>query len=70
MTATTLTVAQKNLGQLMSDVNDSSTPVIIVNDNGKNAVLISEDDWNYIQTIKPCGRTTNKIFNTKGVFEF
>ncbi|MBQ3646681.1 MAG: type II toxin-antitoxin system Phd/YefM family antitoxin [Synergistaceae bacterium] len=49
MTATTLTVAQKNLGQLMSDVNDSSTPVIIVNDNGKNAVLISEDDWNSLQ---------------------
>ena len=49
MTATTLASAQKNLSQLVSDVNDSSSPVIIVNEGGKNAVLISEEDWNSIQ---------------------
>ena len=50
MTATTLTNAQKNLPQLVDDVNDSSRPVIIVNEGtGKNAVLVSEDDWNSIQ---------------------
>ena len=49
MTATTLTRAQENLGQLISNVNDSSVPVIIVNDDGKNAVLVSEEDWNSMQ---------------------
>ena len=50
MTATTLTKAQKNLAQLVEDVNDSCRPVIIVNEgSGKNAVLVSEEDWNSIQ---------------------
>ena len=49
MTATTLTRAQKNLGQLIADVNDSSIPVIIASDDGKNAVLVSEEDWNSMQ---------------------
>ena len=50
MTATTLTRAQENLPQLVSDVNDSCSPIIIVNEgSGKNAVLISEEDWNSIQ---------------------
>lgn len=44
MTATTLNRAKENLGQLISNVNDSSVPVIIVNDDGKNAVLVSEED--------------------------
>lgn len=46
MTATTLTRAQENLGQLVSSVNDSSVPVIIVGNDGRNAVLVSEEDWN------------------------
>ena len=41
--------AQKNFFELLSEVNDNSSPVIIVNDNGKNAVLVSEDDWNSLQ---------------------
>lgn len=49
MTATTLTRARENLGQLISDVNDSSVPVIITSDDGKNAVLVSEEDWNSMQ---------------------
>ena len=50
MTATTLAKAQQNLYQLLEDVNESCRPVIIVNEgSGKNAVLISEDDWNSIQ---------------------
>ena len=48
MTATTLANAQKNLPQLVSDVN-YGRPVIIVNDNGKNAVLISEEGWDSLQ---------------------
>lgn len=36
MTATTIAAAQKNLAQLVADVNDGCTQIIIVNDNGKN----------------------------------
>ena len=49
MIAATLTKAQKNLPQLVNDVNYGYSPVIIVNDDGKNAVLISEEYWNSIQ---------------------
>ena len=49
MTATTLTRAKENLAQLVESVNYGCSPVIIVNDDGKNAVLVSEDDWNSIQ---------------------
>ncbi|MBR1438626.1 MAG: type II toxin-antitoxin system Phd/YefM family antitoxin [Synergistaceae bacterium] len=49
MTATTLTRAQKNLAQLVSDVNENGIPVIIAADNGENAVLVSEDEWNSMQ---------------------
>ena len=51
MTATTITNAQKNLFQLVENVNDGYAPVIIVNENDdtKNAVLISEEEWNSIQ---------------------
>ena len=50
MTATTLSRAKKKLEQLISEVNYGS-PVIIVNDGdeGKNAVLVSEEDWNSLQ---------------------
>ena len=49
MTATTLARAKENLAQLVSDVNYGYSPVIIVTDDGKNAVLVSEDEWNSIQ---------------------
>ena len=49
MTAINATSARKNLYQLMQDVNTNSTPITITNSRGKNAVLLSEDDWNAIQ---------------------
>ena len=49
MTAVNATTAQKNLYQLISDVNENKRPVTIVNEHGHNAVLLSEDDWNSIQ---------------------
>ncbi|MCD8103725.1 MAG: type II toxin-antitoxin system Phd/YefM family antitoxin [Lachnospiraceae bacterium] len=49
MTAINATTARKNLYQLISDVNTSSMPVTITNSRGRNAVLLSEDDWNAIQ---------------------
>ena len=49
MTAINATTARRNLYQLISDVNESHTPVTITNARGKNAVLLSEDDWNAVQ---------------------
>ena len=49
MTAINATTARKNLYQLIADVNDSRTPITITNVRGKNAVLISEDDWRAIE---------------------
>lgn len=41
--------AKENLYQLVSEVNVSYSPITIVNDKGKNAVLISEDEWKNIE---------------------
>lgn len=35
--------------QLVSDVNIGFNPITIVNNKGKNAVLISEDEWKNIE---------------------
>jgi len=49
MTAISITKARANLYQTVADVNKYSQPITITNNRGKNAVLISEDDWNAIQ---------------------
>ena len=49
MTAISVTRARENIYQILSEVNNSSQPIKITNNRGKNAVLISEDDWNAIQ---------------------
>ena len=49
MTAINATTTRKNLYQLIEDVNDSRMPVTITNARGKNAVLLSEDDWRAIE---------------------
>ena len=49
MTAISITKARANLYQIVSDVNEYSQPITITNNRGKNAVLISEDDWLAIQ---------------------
>ena len=41
--------ARKNLSQIISEVNKKNSPVTIINNTGKNAVIISEDEWNSIQ---------------------
>ena len=41
--------ARANLYQLVSDVNVGFNPITIVNNKGKNAVLISEDEWKNIE---------------------
>ena len=49
MTTINATKARQILYQLISDVNDYSEPVTITNSKGKNAILISEDDWKCIE---------------------
>lgn len=49
MTAISATKARNSLYQLITDVNTNSTPITITNNRGKNAVLLSEEDWNVIQ---------------------
>ncbi len=49
MNTINITNARQNLFQLVSDVNTGFNPITIVNNKGKNAVLISEDEWNSIE---------------------
>ena len=44
-----ITNARQNLFQLVSDVNVGFNPITIVNNKGKNAVLISEEEWKSIE---------------------
>ena len=46
----TLDISKTNeqLDSLIDDVNTNNTPLTIINDKGKNAVLISEEKWNEI----------------------
>ena len=41
--------ARKNLFKLIEEVNKNSSQIIITNLRGKNAVLMSEDDYNVLQ---------------------
>ena len=49
MNTINITNARKNIYQLVSDVNVGYNPITIVNNKGKNAVLISEDEWKGIE---------------------
>lgn len=49
MSTINITNARANLYQLVSDVNVGFNPITIVNNKGKNAVLISEDEWKSIE---------------------
>ena len=49
MSTINITKARQNLFQLVSDVNVGFNPITIVNNKGKNAVLISEDEWRNIE---------------------
>ena len=44
-----ITNARQNLFKLVADVNVGFNPITIVNNKGKNAVLISEEDWKNIE---------------------
>ena len=45
MTSISITKVRANLYQTVSEVNESSRPITITNNRGKNAVLVGEEDW-------------------------
>ena len=49
MSTINITNARQNLFQLVADVNIGFNPITIVNNKGKNAVLISEEEWKNIE---------------------
>ena len=49
MSTINITSARDNLFKLVNDVNVGYNPITIVNNKGKNAILVSEDEWNNIQ---------------------
>ena len=49
MISISITKARAKLNQIVSEVNESSQPITITNNRGKNAVLIGEEDWKAIQ---------------------
>ena len=49
MTSIGIIKARAKLNQIVSEVNESSQPITITNNRGKNAVLIGEEDWKVIQ---------------------
>lgn len=48
MSTISVTEARANLYKLLEEVNNSSSPLLITNKNGKNCYLIGEDDFNAI----------------------
>lgn len=67
MNTINITNARQNLFQLVADVNVGFNPITIVNKKGKNAVLISEDEWRgieetiYLSSIPGLVDNVNKI---------
>ena len=49
MSTINITNARQNLFQLVADVNIGFNPITIVNNKGKNSVLISEEEWKNIE---------------------
>ena len=49
MTSISITKARAKLNQIVLEVNESSQPITITNNRGKNAVLVGEEDWKAIQ---------------------
>ena len=49
MTSINITKARAKLNQIVSEVNEFSQQITVINNRGKNAVLIGEEDWKAIQ---------------------
>ena len=68
MSTINITNARANLYQLVSDVNVGFNPITIVNNKGKNAVLISEDEWNSIEETLYLSSIPGLVNNINGDF--
>lgn len=69
MTTINITKARQNLFKLVTDVNAGFDPVTIVNNKGKNAVLISEDDWRNIEETLYLSSIPGYVDNIKKIDE-
>ena len=49
MNCITISKAKEDLYKLVDDVNVGFNPITIVNNKGKNAILISEEEWKSIE---------------------
>ena len=71
MSTINITNARQNLFQLVADVNIGFNPITIVNNKGKNAVLLSEEEWKnieetlYLSSIPGLVDDINKIRKTE-----
>jgi len=71
MSTINITNARQNLFQLVADVNIGFNPITIVNNKGKNAVLISVEEWKnieetlYLSSIPGLVDDINKIRKTE-----
>ena len=46
MLALNISIARKNIYKLVEEINKNSSPVLLINKNGKNCYLVGEDDFN------------------------
>lgn len=67
MSTINITKARQNLFQLVSDVNVGFNPITIVNNKGKNAVLISEDEWKNIEETLYLSSIPNLVDNINDI---
>lgn len=71
MSTINITNARQNLFQLVAEVNVGFNPITIVNNKGKNSVLISEEEWKnieetlYLSSIPGFVDNVNKIRKTE-----
>lgn len=68
MNAISATRARENIYQLIADVNMNGEPITITNNKGKNAVLISEEDWKAIEEtlyLMAIPGMTESVLNTR-----
>ena len=67
MSTINITKARQNLFQLVTNVNIGFNPITIVNNKGKNAVLISEDEWKNIEETLNLSSIPGFIDNIKDI---
>lgn len=48
MSTISIEEARNNLYKICEEVNNNSSPLLIINKNGKNCYLVGEDDFNAI----------------------